>query len=166
MSARNAALIVIDIQNDYFPSGKFPLWNAEDALANIEQAIAKAQARKIPVILVQHVADSAKGPAPFFKAGSKGVELHPRIKAAAPSSPLVTKSHADAFFETSLEATLRELDVDELLVCGMIPAQDRPERSLDAAGAGACRRSVRRPGGVNYARALRFSIISTKRAKR
>jgi nicotinamidase-related amidase len=32
----------------------------------------------------------------------------------------VTKSHADAFFETSLEATLRELGVDELLVCGMM----------------------------------------------
>jgi nicotinamidase-related amidase len=120
MSARKAALIVIDIQIDYFPGGKFPLWNAEGALANIEQAIAEAQARKIPVILVQHVADAARGPAPFFTAGSEGVALHPRIKAAAPNAPIVTKSHADSFFETSLEATLQELGVDELLVCGMM----------------------------------------------
>jgi nicotinamidase-related amidase len=120
MSVRKAALIVIDIQNDYFPGGKFPLWNVEAALANIEWAIAEAQARNIPVILVQHVADAAKGPAPFFNAGSEGVELHPRIRAAAPNAPIVTKSHADAFFQTSLEATLRELGVDELLVCGMM----------------------------------------------
>jgi nicotinamidase-related amidase len=120
MSARKAALIVIDIQIDYFPGGKFPLWNAEGALANIEWAIAEAQARNIPVILVQHIADAAKGPAPFFNAGSEGVELHPRIRAAAPNAPIVTKSHADAFFQTSLQTTLRELGVDELLVCGMM----------------------------------------------
>lgn len=26
------ALLVIDVQNDYFPGGKFPLWNADTAL--------------------------------------------------------------------------------------------------------------------------------------
>jgi nicotinamidase-related amidase len=33
------ALIVIDIQNDYFPGGKFALWNTESTLVNIEQAM-------------------------------------------------------------------------------------------------------------------------------
>ncbi len=57
------ALLVIDLQNDYFPGGKFPLWNAEAVLGNIEQAIGMAAAQGIPVVVVQHV---AKGPAPFF----------------------------------------------------------------------------------------------------
>ena len=33
------ALLVIDLQNDYFPGGKFPLWNTEAVLQNIERAI-------------------------------------------------------------------------------------------------------------------------------
>ena len=46
---------------------------------------------------MQHVADSTR-PSPFFNAGTDGVELHPRIKAAAPGAAVVTKSHADAFY--------------------------------------------------------------------
>lgn len=114
------ALIVIDLQNDYFPDGRFPLWNAEGTLSNVEQAIGKARAKGIPVILVQHVADSSKGIAPFFNTGTPGVDIHPRILAAAPDAPVVIKSFADSFHKTTLEATLAQLGVDELLVCGMM----------------------------------------------
>lgn len=120
MSASKKALIVIDIQNDYFLGGKFPLWNTEAVLGHIERAIADARARGIPVVLVQHVADSAKGLAPFFNAGTEGVDLHPRIKAAVPDAPVVTKSHADGFYETALESTLQALGAEDLLICGMM----------------------------------------------
>src|ERR1700731_384079 len=96
------ALIVIDIQNDYFPDGKFPQWNADATLANIEAAINKARERKIPVILVQHIADATKGVAPFFNEGTSGVDIHPRILAAAPDATIVTKSVADSFHHTTL----------------------------------------------------------------
>ena len=62
----STALLVIDLQNDYFPNGHFPLWNAEATLSRIETAIAKANAQHIPVILVQHIANPAKGISPFF----------------------------------------------------------------------------------------------------
>jgi nicotinamidase-related amidase len=114
------ALIVIDLQNDYFPEGKFPLWNTESTLVNIETAIAKAQAKQIPVIHVQHVADASKGIAPFFNEGTTGVEIHPRILAAAPDGIVVTKAFADSFHRTTLEATLSKLGIDELLICGMM----------------------------------------------
>ncbi|MBI5921157.1 MAG: cysteine hydrolase [Betaproteobacteria bacterium] len=114
------ALIVIDIQNDYFPGGKFPLWNTDVVLANIQAAIAKAGARKIPVILVQHIADSKKGIAPFFNEGTPGVEIHPNILAAAPDAIIVNKSFADSFEKTRLEETLAKLGVEELIVCGMM----------------------------------------------
>ena len=114
------ALIVIDLQNDYFPEGKFPLWNTESTLVNVETAIAKAQAKKIPVIHVQHVADASKGIAPFFNEGTTGVEIHPRILAAAPNGIVVTKAFADSFYRTTLEATLSKLGIDELLICGMM----------------------------------------------
>jgi nicotinamidase-related amidase len=117
MTTGKRALIVIDPQNDYFPGGKFPLWNSEETLAGIERAIAAASAQGLPVIIVQHV---AKGPAPFFTAGSVGAELHPRIKAAAPTAPVVVKQFADAFVDTRLDAILHETGIDQLLIGGMM----------------------------------------------
>jgi len=114
------ALLVIDLQNDYFPGGAFPLWNAEATLANVEMAIGKAREAQVPVILIQHLADPAKGLAPFFNQGTQGAELHSRIQAAAPDAPVVVKACADAFHQTSLKAVLQELGITELLVAGMM----------------------------------------------
>ena len=102
MSSKRA-LIVIDLQNDYFPGGKFPLWNADETLAAVEAAIGRAQAAGVPVVFVQHVADASRGIAPFFNAGTPGVDIHPRILAAAPGAPVVVKSFADSFHQTALE---------------------------------------------------------------
>ena len=114
------ALLVIDLQNDYFPGGKFPLWNTDVVLENIERAIGKANAQGIPVIHIQHIANSKMGIAPFFNEGTTGAEIHPRILAAAPKSPIVVKEFADSFERTTLEGTLARLGVTELLVCGMM----------------------------------------------
>ncbi|MDX2367922.1 MAG: cysteine hydrolase family protein [Colwellia sp.] len=113
-------LLVIDLQNDYFPKGKFPLWNTEQTLSNIKIAIEKANARNIPVIHIQHVADPVKGIAPFFNEGSEGAEIHPLIMATAPDSEIVIKTFADSFEKTDLEEILQKLGIDELLVCGMM----------------------------------------------
>ena len=114
------ALLVIDLQNDYFPGGKFPLWNTEVTLANIEQAIKSARAKGVSVIYIQHIANPEKGLAPFFNQGTDGVKIHPRILAAAPDAPVVVKEFADAFVSTNLEQILSNLGVTELLVCGMM----------------------------------------------
>ena len=53
MKPSGKALIVIDVQNDYFPGGKLPLWNADETLSHIVNAIADAGKRGIPVILVK-----------------------------------------------------------------------------------------------------------------
>ena len=111
------ALLVIDVQNDYFPGGKFPLWNAEVVLQYVERAIAKASASGVPVIHVQHVANEE---APFFHEGTAGADIHPRILAAAPTAPVIVKAFADGFEKTTLEETLTRLGVTELLVCGMM----------------------------------------------
>ena len=114
------ALIVIDLQNDYFPDGKFPLWNTEAVLGQVESAIARARAQGMPVILVQHIADAPNGTAPFFNTGTPGVALHPRLLAAEPNAVVVTKAQADSFLNTTLEQELTKLGVEELLICGMM----------------------------------------------
>ena len=114
------ALLIIDLQNDYFPDGKFPLWNTETILRNIEIAIEKAIKQDVPVIVIQHIANAAMGIAPFFNEGTTGADVHPRILAAAPNATIVIKEYADSFVETTLEETLESLGATELLVCGMM----------------------------------------------
>ncbi|MFC0225928.1 cysteine hydrolase family protein [Serratia aquatilis] len=114
------ALIIIDLQNDYFPSGAFPLANTEATLSSIVKAIGKAKAKSIPVIHVQHIADPAHGIAPFFNKDSEGVKIHAEILAAAPNAPVVIKHFADSFEGTNLHETLQNLGVDELILCGMM----------------------------------------------
>ncbi len=114
------ALLLIDLQNDYFPGGKFPLWNTETTLSNTETAIKVAKNIGIAIIHVQHIADSKMGIAPFFNNGTEGAEIHPRILQAAPKAPVVVKKFADSFVETNLEGVLTELGITELFVCGMM----------------------------------------------
>ena len=113
-------LLVIDLQNDYFPNGKFPLWNTDAVLQNIVSAIEKATSREIQVILIQHIANAAMGIAPFFNEGTAGAEIRQTILAAAPDAPIITKAFADSFVETTLEETLTGVGATELLVCGMM----------------------------------------------
>ena len=113
-------LLVIDLQNDYFPDGKLPLWNTDTTLKNIEIAIEKAISQDVPVIVIQHIANAAMGIAPFFNEGTTGADVHPRILAVAPDAAIVIKEYADSFVETTLEETLASLGATELLVCGMM----------------------------------------------
>mgnify|MGYP003627361999 CR=1 FL=1 len=111
------ALLVIDPQNDYFANGNFPLWNAGEALKEMVSAIHAAKEQDAAVVLVQHVSDSES---PFFVEGTEGVKIHQAILDAAPDAPVITKEHADAFQETNLTQVLEELEVDRLVICGMM----------------------------------------------
>lgn len=134
-----AALLIIDVQNDYFPGGALPLWNAEATLDAIVDAIDRARARGEAVVLVQHVAASANSP--LFQPGTTGVGIHARILAAAPDAPVIVKQYADSFHQTRLSGVLADLGVTRLRIAGMMtqncvvftalsPAADRYEVSV------------------------------------
>lgn len=108
-------LLVIDIQNDYFPGGALPLWEAEATEARLVAAIGQARAAGDKIVLVQHVAASATG---ALLANSVGVAIRPAILAAAPTAPIVTKHHPDAFQDTDLSAHL--VGTQTLLIAGMM----------------------------------------------
>lgn len=111
------ALIVIDIQNDYFPGGAFPLEGAEAACEAAVEAIARARENGWLVVGVQHIATAD---APFFRPDTEGVAFHPHVAAALENAPIVIKAQADSFFETNLESLLSEHGITEIYLTGMM----------------------------------------------
>ncbi|MGB6241818.1 MAG: isochorismatase family protein [Castellaniella sp.] len=109
------ALVVIDVQNDYFPGGVLPLHAAEDTEPAIVEAIHKARQAGDRIVLIRHVSPLATG---LFAANSPGSEIRPAILTAAGNAPVVIKQFADAFQETDLAAQLN--GIDALLLCGMM----------------------------------------------
>jgi nicotinamidase-related amidase len=114
------ALLLIDLQNDYFPGGLFPLWNTATTLANTRKAIKLAKEKGVEIIHIQHIANPEMGLSPFFNKDTEGADIHKEIIAAAPEATIVVKEFADSFVQTELEDILSERGVNELLVCGMM----------------------------------------------
>ena len=114
------ALLLIDLQNDYFPGGAFALWNTDAVLDACEAAIANAHEVGAAIIHIQHIADPEAGIVPFFNEGTVGARIHKRIREAAPDAPVVVKHYADSFHQTMLADELSKVGATELLVAGMM----------------------------------------------
>lgn len=111
------ALIVIDIQNDYFPGGVFTLENAESACKGAIEAIEQAKLDGWLVVGVQHVNPPE---ARAFVPDSEGVKIHPTVSAALGDAAVVIKHQADSFFETNLEQVLRDAGITDIYLTGMM----------------------------------------------
>ncbi|MFC6337638.1 isochorismatase family protein [Pseudomonas sp. CCM 7891] len=109
------ALILVDIQNDYFPQGKWPL-NAVEAAADKAAQVLKAfRQAGDSVIHIRH--EFTSDDAPFFTPGSQGAHLHPKVLNQA-DEPVVLKHFVNAFRETNLRTLLEQRSVTHLVVVG------------------------------------------------
>lgn len=109
------ALILIDIQNDYFDGGLMALDGMDTAAANATRLLARARATRLPVFHIRHIAGSAD--APFFRPGTMGSEIHETVRPDDGEAVLV-KSRPNAFVGTDLEAALRAAQVEHVVLCG------------------------------------------------
>jgi nicotinamidase-related amidase len=107
------ALLVIDVQNEYF-TGKLPVTYPAGSLDKILHAMDNASALKIPIAVVRH---SAKGDRGVFKPGTAEWNLHKEI-AARPYDKLIDKNVPSSFAGTDLEKWLRENQIDTLTISG------------------------------------------------
>jgi len=109
------ALIIIDIQNDYFPGGKWTLDGADKAADNAARLLAAARQRGDLVVHVRHEFESAD--APFFAPASPGAAIHPKVQPVA-GEPVVLKHKVNAFRDTPLKSTLDEHGITGLTIVG------------------------------------------------
>jgi nicotinamidase-related amidase len=111
------ALVLIDIQMDYFPGGRMALFGAEAAAENAARLLRRFRERGWPLFHVRHV--STRPGATFFLPGSDGVQIHPAVAPRA-GEPVLEKHFPNAFRGTTLETELRSRGVDRLVVAGMM----------------------------------------------
>jgi len=109
------ALIVVDIQNDYFPSGKWPLVGADAAADNAVKVIEAFRQAGDQVVHIRH--ESTDANAPFFVAGSEGAQLHPKVL-NRPDETVIVKHHINSFRDTELKNVLDQHGIDQLVIVG------------------------------------------------
>lgn len=99
------ALLVIDIQDFYYPGGALPLAGPEAAGANAAKLLAAARAKGAFIVHVGHNAKAGRG-------------FHADVT-PLPGEAVVMKDAINAFKGTDLQAKLQAAGVQRLVICGM-----------------------------------------------
>ncbi|MCE1199292.1 MAG: cysteine hydrolase [Marinilabiliales bacterium] len=112
----NSALLIIDIQNDYFEGGTARLVDPDKASHNAKVLLQHFRKNNLPVIHVQHLATRAN--ATFFLPGTKGAEIHQDVKPLS-NEKIVVKHFPNSFRDTDLLDYLKSRSITDLVICGM-----------------------------------------------
>jgi nicotinamidase-related amidase len=112
-----SALLIIDIQNDYFPGGAMALEGAQAAGQNAAKLLAAFRAKHLPVFHMQHL--SVRPGATFFIPGTPGAEIHACVAPAA-NEKVIEKNYPNSFRETALETRLEAAGTRHLVIAGMM----------------------------------------------
>jgi nicotinamidase-related amidase len=109
------ALLVIDVQNEYFPGGALPIIHPQNHLENILETMDAAKRDEVTTIVVRHHQPDPNSP--LFCKGSKNWELHPEV-ASRHHDLLLDKQLPGSFTNTGLEMFLRERGIDTVSIAG------------------------------------------------
>ncbi len=113
----NSALLVIDIQNDYFPGGKMEVEGSTEASLRAKDLMKLFRERTMPIIHVQHV--STRPGAGFLVAGTPGVEIHENV-APLQGEAVIQKNFPNGFRNTPLLERLRNEGIEHVVIVGMM----------------------------------------------
>ena len=108
----NPALLVIDMQKQFFDLDPATAQSLKEAVEYINAAVKLFRERDLPIIVIEHK-DEDYGLVP----GTPDFETHESIKLEE-SDPRIVKSYGDAFVKTPLVKMLRDLDVDTVIIAG------------------------------------------------
>ena len=112
------ALIIIDIQNDYFENGAIELANPIEASLNAGKVLEHFRANNLPIAHIQHVSADPEA-MPIFVEGTDGVKIHENVK-PLDGENVFQKFYPNSFRDTGLLDYLKENGVTELVITGMM----------------------------------------------
>ena len=108
------ALLVIDIQNEYF-NGALPISYPTGHLENILQVMDQANKHGVPTVVIRH--HQADPESPIFRKGSEMWQLHPEVE-SRPRDILIDKHLPGSFTGTGLDEWLKERGIDTVSIAG------------------------------------------------
>ncbi|MBP2617573.1 cysteine hydrolase family protein [Chryseobacterium jejuense] len=113
----STALLIIDVQNDYFPRGKMTLEGAEQAAKNTQQVLGYFRKNNLPVIHIRHI--STNEGATFFLPGTSGAEIYSLVSPLT-NEKVIEKHFPNSFRETELLSYLQSKNIKNLIITGMM----------------------------------------------
>lgn len=113
----NTALLIIDVQNDYFPGGKMTLAKAEQAGENTKKVLEYFRKNNLPVVHIKHI--STNDGATFFLSGTSGAEISSLVSPQA-DEKVIIKHFPNSFRETDLLEYLQSKKIKNLVITGMM----------------------------------------------
>lgn len=111
----NKCLVLVDLQNDYFPGGKMKLAGIDAAAENARILLAEFRKKALPVIHIQHI--SIPPNAFFFLPGTDGAKINDRVTPQK-GETVVVKKYPNSFRDTPLLEMLKNAHIDNLIICG------------------------------------------------
>lgn len=127
----NAALIVIDMQNDSLPNGFYAVPTMANVVENCRKTIAACRRAGIPIISTQHTyrADGSNtvigepkdetGRPLAYVEGTWGWQFIDGLT-PEPGDLVIPKTRWSAFCQTDLDAILRARAIRRLIICGVV----------------------------------------------
>ena len=105
LQGQKTALLLIDIQDFYFPGGRLQLENPEVAGMNAGLVLDQFRKNDLPVFHVRH----------NFEPGGN---IHQYVKPLN-SETVISKDQVNAFLETDLLEMLQADSIEQIVICGM-----------------------------------------------
>lgn len=113
----HTALLIIDVQNDYFPGGKMTLEKSVQAAENTRRILEYFRNNHLPVIHIQHI--STNEGAAFFLPGTDGAKIN-HLVLPEKDEKVIVKHFPNSFRETDLLNCLQSKNIENLVITGMM----------------------------------------------
>lgn len=112
------ALIIIDIQEDYFEGGACELVDPIKTSLEAKKLLKEFREKDLPLFHIQHI-NSIQPNATFLLPNTKGIDIHQNVKPFGHET-VIEKNFPNSFLQTNLENELEKLGVKEVIICGMM----------------------------------------------
>lgn len=106
------ALLVIDVQNEFFDINQACSDSLKSAIEYINEAIDLFRKKNFPIVVIQHKSEEQD-----LVPGKSGFDVPKSVK-LEPQDIRIVKTYGNSFTKTGLAEKLRKLQVDTVIVTG------------------------------------------------